>query len=120
MADDRAVKHSLEPERDTQVKRVPPCVQPLHVAPSSLLPYHRGLQSTTSLAGTMQLAKSESLYERLIALPEGLTGEILNGQLNTQPRPAAPHARVEAVLQMELGGSYDRGRAGAARAAGGC
>ena len=30
-------------------------------------------------------------YERLEALPEGLTGEILNGQLYTQPRPSGPH-----------------------------
>ncbi len=36
----------------------------------------------------MQPAESLSLYDRLEALPEGLTGEILNGQLHTQPRPA--------------------------------
>ena len=29
-----------------------------------------------------------TLYEQLEALPEGLTGEILNGQLYTQPRPS--------------------------------
>ena len=33
-----------------------------------------------------------SLYEQLSTLPEGLIGEILDGQLYTQPRPAGPHA----------------------------
>ncbi|MFP4062948.1 MAG: Uma2 family endonuclease, partial [Halochromatium sp.] len=33
------------------------------------------------------LAYQFSLYEQLQALPEGLTGEILDGQLYTQPRP---------------------------------
>jgi Uma2 family endonuclease len=60
----------------------------------------------------MQLAESYSLYDQLIALPEGLTGEILNGQLHAQPRPAAPHMGVESALQIELGGPFDRGRGG--------
>ena len=30
-------------------------------------------------------AKKPSLYEQLMALPEGLTGEIINGQLQTHP-----------------------------------
>lgn len=29
------------------------------------------------------------LYEMLESLPDGVTGEILDGQLHTQPRPAA-------------------------------
>jgi Uma2 family endonuclease len=60
----------------------------------------------------MQPAESLSLYDRLAALPEGLTGEILNGRLHTQPRPAGPHARAESVLQIEIGGPFDRGRGG--------
>jgi Uma2 family endonuclease len=60
----------------------------------------------------MQPAESLSLYDRLAALPDGLTGEILNGQLHTQPRPAGPHARAESVLQIEIGGPFDRGRGG--------
>ena len=32
-------------------------------------------------------ANKPSLYEQLMALPEELTGEIINGQLRTQPRP---------------------------------
>jgi hypothetical protein len=60
----------------------------------------------------MQPAESLSLYDRLEALPERLTGEILNGQLHTQPRPAGPHARAESVLQIEIGGPFDLGRGG--------
>jgi Uma2 family endonuclease len=60
----------------------------------------------------MQPAEFYSLYDQLMALPEGLTGEILNGQLHAQPRPAAPHMGVESALQIELGGPFDRGRGG--------
>ena len=58
----------------------------------------------------MRAAESFSLYDRLVALPDGLTGEILNGQLHTQPRPAGPHARAESVLQIEIGGPFDLGK----------
>ncbi len=60
----------------------------------------------------MQLAESYALYDRLTALPEGLTGEILNGQLHAQPRPSGSHRGVESALQIELGGPFDRGRGG--------
>ena len=52
------------------------------------------------------------LYAELEALPEGLTGEIINGRLYAQPRPAAPHALVESGLAMDIGGAYHRGRGG--------
>ena len=60
----------------------------------------------------MQATKVYSIYDRLMALPEGLTGEILNGQLHTQPRPSGLHMGVESALQIELGGPFDRGRGG--------
>jgi Uma2 family endonuclease len=60
----------------------------------------------------MQAAETHLLYERLMDLPEGLTGEILNGQLHAQPRPSGPHMGVESALQIELGGPFDRGRGG--------
>ena len=53
-----------------------------------------------------------SLYEQLEALPEGLTGEILDGQLYTQPRPAWPHAVTASGLTYELIGPFQRGRGG--------
>jgi Uma2 family endonuclease len=60
----------------------------------------------------MQPARNRTLYEQLEGLPEGLTGEILNGQLHTQPRPAGPHARAESELNVDIGSSYGRGRPG--------
>ena len=55
---------------------------------------------------------SETLYEQLQHLPEGLTGEILNGQLHTQPRPSGPHALVESNLQIAVGAPFGKGRGG--------
>jgi Uma2 family endonuclease len=60
----------------------------------------------------MQHAYKRTLYEQLEDLPEGLTGEILNGQLHTQPRPAGPHARAETELSIDVGSAYSRGRGG--------
>lgn len=60
----------------------------------------------------VQPAETYPLYSRLTELPDGLTGEILNGQLHAQPRPAGPHARAEYVLQIEIGGPFDRGKGG--------
>jgi len=48
------------------------------------------------------LAYQPSLYAQLQALPERLTGEILNGQLHTQPRPSGPHGYAESMLAGDL------------------
>ena len=56
--------------------------------------------------------QESSLYERLLALPENLVGEIINGELYTQPRPAGPHASASSVLGMDIGSAYHRGRGG--------
>lgn len=53
-----------------------------------------------------------SLYEQLCALPENLVGEIIDGTLYTQPRPAGPHGRAEFSLSYEIGGPFDKGRGG--------
>lgn len=60
----------------------------------------------------MRQALKQSLYEQLEHLPEGLTGEILNSQLHTQPRPTGLHALVESNLQIEVGGPFGKGRGG--------
>jgi Uma2 family endonuclease len=52
------------------------------------------------------------LYHQLIDLPENQVGEIIGGQLYTQPRPAGPHASVSSVLGMDIGSAYHRGRSG--------
>ncbi|MBK5969671.1 MULTISPECIES: Uma2 family endonuclease [Thiorhodovibrio] len=58
------------------------------------------------------LAYQLTPYDHLEALPEGLTGEILNGQLHTQPRPSGRHGRASVLLDRALGRSYDDGDAG--------
>ena len=53
-----------------------------------------------------------TLYQQLEALPEGLTGEILNGQLHAQPRPSLPHGFTASSLGYDLIGPFQRGRGG--------
>ena len=57
-------------------------------------------------------ARANSLYEQLMNLPESITGEILNGQLHTQPRSAGPHALTGSSLGDELVGPFQKGRRG--------
>ena len=66
----------------------------------------------TRAAMNSPVARKLSLYEQLLSLPEGLTGEIINGQLRTQPRPAWPHILASARLGTDIEGSYGRGRGG--------
>lgn len=54
-------------------------------------------------------AKRRATYEELLAVPKHLVAEIIDGQLITHPRPAAPHARAAARLGMKLGGPFDLG-----------
>jgi Uma2 family endonuclease len=51
-------------------------------------------------------------YEDLFDLPEHLVGEILNGVLETHPRPAPGHARTSSSLGMSVGSPYDHGQNG--------
>lgn len=51
-------------------------------------------------------------YEDLLRLPEHVTGEILAGQLYTQPRPGSRHAGVETGLAGELRNPFALGRGG--------
>jgi len=60
----------------------------------------------------LQPAIQPTLYESLEVLPEGVTGEILNGQLHTQPRPSGAHTKASSVLGIELGGPFHKGRGG--------
>ena len=53
-----------------------------------------------------------TLYQQLSALPENLTGEIIDGELYTQPRPSGRHALTERSLTLELAGPFDKGRGG--------
>jgi Uma2 family endonuclease len=53
-----------------------------------------------------------TLYAQLEALPEGLTGEIIDGQVHTQPRPSGRHGLAESSLIGELIGPFQKGRGG--------
>lgn len=52
------------------------------------------------------------LYEKLCALPEGLTGEIIAGSLWTEPRPAGPHLFAETALAGALFPRFSSGQGG--------
>lgn len=51
-------------------------------------------------------------YEDLLALPDNLVGEIIDGELHSHPRPAPRHAAASSAMGIELGGPYHRGRGG--------
>ena len=57
-------------------------------------------------------AARRATYVDLLAVPEHCVGEILNGVLLTQPRPASRHARAASRLGAELDGPFDRARGG--------
>lgn len=49
-----------------------------------------------------QSAHNPSPYEQLLALPENLVGEVLDGELYTQPRPAGRHGLAESALGARI------------------
>ena len=57
-------------------------------------------------------ARRLATYEDLFNLPEHLIGEILHGQLITQPRPAPRHAFSASGIGGELTNPFQRGRGG--------
>ena len=59
-------------------------------------------------AAAQRLATCADLFD----LPEHLIGEILHGQLITQPRPAPRHAYSASVMGAELTNPFQRGRGG--------
>ena len=57
-------------------------------------------------------AHADTLYAAIERLPEGVVGEIIDGQLHTHPRPAGRHAYVHTVLVADIVGPFGRGRNG--------
>jgi len=57
-------------------------------------------------------ASRPATYQDLLEVPPHLVGEIVDGELHTQPRPAPRHASVTSVLGGDLNGPYQRGRGG--------
>lgn len=63
----------------------------------------------------MSSAARKATYADLESLPEHVTGEIVDGVLYTQARPAMPHGLVTSGLGAMLEGAFGFGGAGAAR-----
>jgi Uma2 family endonuclease len=51
-------------------------------------------------------------YDDLLAVPDHLVAEILDGELHTSPRPGPRHAVASTGLVGDLIGPYDRGKGG--------
>lgn len=60
----------------------------------------------------MSEAYAQTLYDRLLALPEIAVGEILDGELVVQPRPRPRHGNVSSSLSGFLFSPYRRGVGG--------
>ncbi|HKO90866.1 MAG TPA: Uma2 family endonuclease, partial [Polyangiaceae bacterium] len=56
--------------------------------------------------------RRKATYEDVLAAPEHLLAEIIDGDLVLQPRPAGRHAAVASALGEELGPPFKRGRGG--------
>ncbi|MFT3757028.1 MAG: Uma2 family endonuclease [Pseudoxanthomonas sp.] len=51
-------------------------------------------------------------YEDLFELPDNVIGQIINGTLHVQPRPAGPHTLAASVLMADINTPFHRGRGG--------
>jgi Uma2 family endonuclease len=56
--------------------------------------------------------KLGDVYQELLNLPENMHGEIIDGELHVQPRPAPKHALASSYLGSDLVGPYGKGRGG--------
>lgn len=68
-----------------------------------------GADANTSAVSTM---RKRATYDDLLALPENVVGEIIDGELIVSPRPAYRHAIGATVLGGLLLGPYQLGRTG--------
>jgi Uma2 family endonuclease len=56
--------------------------------------------------------KKPATYDDIRRLPEGMNGEIVDGELFASPRPTMGHANVASALTYELTGPFGRGKGG--------
>jgi Uma2 family endonuclease len=49
------------------------------------------------------MRKGKATYDDLLALPDNVVGEIVDGELYVSPRPALPHAAAASALGVGLG-----------------
>ncbi|MCX5740913.1 MAG: Uma2 family endonuclease, partial [Proteobacteria bacterium] len=57
-------------------------------------------------------AKRRTVYEDLLATPEHLVAEIIDGDLRVSPRPGGPHTVATSTLGMMIGMPFDLGGGG--------
>ncbi|MFP5213205.1 MAG: Uma2 family endonuclease [Acidobacteriota bacterium] len=57
-------------------------------------------------------ALRKAVYDDLYSLPDGMIGEIIDGELIATPRPSRGHVHTTSTLGHELGPPYQRGRGG--------
>jgi Uma2 family endonuclease len=60
----------------------------------------------------MARKRSPATYDDILALPEHVVGEIIDGDLIVSPRPRPAHALATTVLGSDINGAYQRGRGG--------
>ncbi len=60
----------------------------------------------------MSGAHKLATYEDLLALPDDVVGEIINGQLHAMPRPRIRHASASSNLGIKLGAPFQFGNGG--------
>ena len=58
------------------------------------------------------LAEKHATYQDIINLPEHIVGEIINGQLETHPRPAPKHALASSSIGDELVSPFQKSKGG--------
>lgn len=59
-----------------------------------------------------ELHRTPATLKDLESVPEGWTGQIIDGELHAHPRPAFGHGKVTSELGVELGAPFGRGRGG--------
>ena len=59
-----------------------------------------------------ELALRRATYEDLLAVPDHLIAELIDGELYTTPRPAIPHMNVSTVLGGSLNVRFQQGSGG--------
>lgn len=59
-----------------------------------------------------EAARKRATYADIIAAPEGLVAEIIDGVLETHPRPSPRHGTAALSLGAELGVAFQKGRGG--------
>jgi Uma2 family endonuclease len=60
----------------------------------------------------MPVIKANATYEDLVAVPDHLVAEIVDGRLHTSPRPAVPHALAATILGNVMGPPFHEGIGG--------